>query len=80
MKEVKININNVNKAKEFCRLSENSTCTSIDLKSGRYVVDARSLLGIFSLDLSKELVCIINGFEEEEDKFEKSLKEANLLV
>ena len=25
----------------------------IDLRSGRYVVDAKSILGIFSLDLSK---------------------------
>ena len=28
----------------------------IDLRSGRYVVDAKSILGIFSLDLSKPIV------------------------
>ena len=27
----------------------------IDLRSGRYVVDAKSILGIFSLDLSKPI-------------------------
>ena len=27
----------------------------VDLRSGRYVVDAKSLLGIFSLDLSKPI-------------------------
>ena len=28
----------------------------IDLRSGRFVIDAKSLLGIFSLDLSKPVV------------------------
>ena len=28
----------------------------MDLRSGRYVVDAKSLLGIFSLDLNKPVV------------------------
>ena len=40
---------------------------SVDLASGRYVVDARSLLGIFSLDLSKPVEAIINA-ENEDDK------------
>lgn len=31
----------------------------VDLHNGRYVVDAKSLLGIFSLDLSKPIVCEI---------------------
>ena len=31
----------------------------IDLRSGRYVVDAKSLLGIFSIDLSKPITMII---------------------
>lgn len=31
----------------------------VDLHSGRYVVDAKSLLGIFSLDLAKPIVCEI---------------------
>ncbi len=40
---------------------------SVDLASGRYVVDARSLLGIFSLDLSKPVEAIIYA-ENEDDK------------
>ena len=27
----------------------------VDLKEGRYIVDAKSIMGIFSLDLSKDL-------------------------
>ena len=33
----------------------------VDLTSGRYVVDAKSVLGIYSLNLSKPLEIIIRG-------------------
>lgn len=33
----------------------------VDLHSGRYVVDAKSLLGIFSLDLTKPIACEIHN-------------------
>ncbi len=33
----------------------------IDLRSDRYVVDAKSILGIFSLDLSKPIVVEIHS-------------------
>ena len=33
-----------------------ATCEyDLDLKNGRYVVDAKSIMGIFSLDLSKPI-------------------------
>lgn len=37
-----------------------------DLGSGRYIVDARSIMGIFSLDLSKPISLTINSDNEEE--------------
>jgi hypothetical protein len=36
------------------------------LVSGRYIVDAKSLLGIFSLDLSKPINLEFNGSMNEE--------------
>ena len=33
----------------------------VDLKEGRYIVDAKSIMGIFSLDLSKELTLNIHS-------------------
>ena len=33
----------------------------IDLHSGRFVIDAKSLLGIFSLDLSKPVVLEVHS-------------------
>lgn len=33
----------------------------IDLSSGRYIVDAKSIMGIFSLDLSKPINIQVHG-------------------
>ena len=41
--------------KEFVKIVQDYPY-EIDLKSDKYVVDAKSILGIFSLDLSKPLV------------------------
>lgn len=39
----------------------------IDLVSGRYAVDAKSIMGIFSLDLSKPIE--LNAHTDDADKF-----------
>ena len=44
----------------------------IDLKSGRYVVDAKSIMGIFSLDLTKP-ICV-NLYTEDADGIMAELK------
>ena len=41
----------------------------VDLVSGRYAVDAKSIMGIFSLDLSKEIEMDIHGEGESVDKY-----------
>lgn len=44
----------------------------IDLSSGRYVVDAKSIMGIFSLDLMKPIKLTAYGDDEEcKDLLEK---------
>lgn len=42
-----------------------------DLSSGRYVIDAKSILGIFSLDLSKKILLTVHNLEELEEMKEK---------
>lgn len=44
----------------------------IDIASGRYVVDAKSILGIFSLDITKPMELIIHG--EVDEAFLKQLE------
>jgi phosphotransferase system HPr-like phosphotransfer protein len=43
------------RVKEFVNITQNFTY-EILLKSGKYVVDAKSILGIFSLDLSQPII------------------------
>ena len=54
MKTAKISLNSIDKVKAF--VNEISKFDSdFDLVSGRYVIDAKSIMGIFSLDLSKPI-------------------------
>jgi len=46
MKTIKVSLNSIDKVKVFV--------------SGRYVIDAKSIMGIFSLDLSKPIELMIH--------------------
>ena len=52
MKTVQISLNSIDKVKSFVN---DITKFDFDLVSGRYVIDAKSIMGIFSLDLSKPI-------------------------
>jgi phosphotransferase system HPr-like phosphotransfer protein len=52
MKSIKISLEMAQRVKEFVNITQDYPC-EILLKSGKYVVDAKSILGIFSLDLSQ---------------------------
>ena len=52
MSSMKILIDSIVKVKEFNNLAVKFPC-EIDIISGRYIIDGRSLMGLFSLDLAK---------------------------
>ena len=54
MKTVKITLNSIDKVKAFVN-EVTKFDSDFDLVSGRYVIDAKSIMGIFSLDLSKPI-------------------------
>ena len=54
MKSVRISLQMASQVKAFVSVVQ-KYAYEIDLRSDRYVVDAKSILGIFSLDLSKPL-------------------------
>lgn len=54
MKTCKIMLNTINDVKNFVELA-NRYDFDVDLVSGRYAVDAKSIMGIFSLDLTKPI-------------------------
>ncbi|MDO5519226.1 MAG: HPr family phosphocarrier protein [bacterium] len=61
-----ISLNSVDKVKSFVnKISKFDE--EIDLVSGRYVVDAKSLLGIFSLDLSKPIELETKGITKSKE-------------
>ena len=60
MKTVKISLNSIDKVKAFVN-DVTKFDTDFDLVSGRYVIDAKSIMGIFSLDLSKPIDLTVHG-------------------
>ena len=73
MKTVQISLNSIDKVKSF----ENEITKyhyDIDLVSGRYVIDAKSIMGIFSLDLSKPIDLNIHAENQDADNIIELLK------
>ncbi len=60
MKTVQISLNSIDKVKTFVNTINTLDC-DFDLISGRYVIDAKSIMGIFSLDLSKPIDLAIHS-------------------
>ena len=54
MKTVQISLNSIDKVKSFVN-DITKFDVDFDLVSGRYVIDAKSIMGIFSLDISKPI-------------------------
>lgn len=73
MKESKVNLSSIDDVKEFVALV-NRCAFDVDLLSGRYAVDAKSIMGIFSLDLTKTLKLVIHDDSEKADDFLDDIK------
>mgnify|MGYP002548383326 FL=1 len=63
MKTVTINLGSIDKVKSFVN-DITKFDSDFDLVSGRYVIDAKSIMGIFSLDISKPIELNIHGDED----------------
>ena len=69
MKTVQISLNSIDKVKSFVNAISQFEF-DCDLISGRYVIDAKSIMGIFSLDLSKPIDLAIHAETEVDDIME----------
>lgn len=74
MKSITISLNSIEKVKEFVNLI-NAFDGDFDLVSDRYVVDAKSIMGIFSLDISNSLRLDIHENVPDADKVVEALKD-----
>ena len=63
MTTVQIMLNSIDKVKHFVN-DITRFDSDFDLVSGRYVIDAKSIMGIFSLDLSKPINLSIHSETE----------------
>ena len=72
MYEMKIKLDTIDKVKQFV-----GTITQFegdfDIYSGKYIIDAKSILGIFSVDLSWPVILKI-GNEEKLDEIRQALQ------
>ena len=74
MKTVRISLNSIDKVKSFVNELVKFSDVDFDLVSGRYVIDAKSIMGIFSLDLSKPIDLNIHADANRMDEIMTSLK------
>ena len=64
MTSVKVSLNTIDKVKTFVNVI-NTFDGDFDLVSDRYVIDAKSIMGIFSLDLKNDLTLVIHCDDKE---------------
>ena len=73
MKTVQISLNSIDKVKSFVN-DITKFDYDFDLVSGRYFIDSKSIMGIFSLDLSKPIDLNIHAEDTNVDAVLEVLK------
>ena len=74
MKEFNVLLSSINDVKVFV----NTACAQvfdIDIASGRYIIDAKSIMGLFSIDLTKPVKVVVQGTDEEAAAFYAAVKQ-----
>lgn len=77
MKEFIVSLNSVDKVKRFVSVTAGFD-TEIDVVSGGYVIDGKSFMGIFSMDLSKPLLVRVHENGERAEQIMKMFQEFTL--
>ena len=66
MEEIRIFLGTIERVKNFVNEVSHLEC-DVDIVSGRYVIDAKSIMGIFSLDISKPIDLNVHTDKNTED-------------
>lgn len=59
--EIKVLIDSVQKVKEFCQACSKHK-GNVEVYSGHYIVDGKSIMGLYSLDLTKPVTAVFDGY------------------
>lgn len=71
---LEVNLNSIEKAKTFCNVV-NTFHAAIDIMQGNHISDAKSIMAIFSYDLTAPIkVGITTGYDPELQKFKKEME------
>ena len=74
MREIEISLDSIDDVKNFVSITTKFDA-EIDLISGRYIIDAKSIMGIFSINLSKPIGLRIHEGKENVDDIIDALSE-----
>ena len=72
MYSIQVALSSIEDVKKFVAAA-NQCPVEVDVCSGRYIVDAKSIMGMFSIDLSKPFRVEIHGAQEEGAGFEQAI-------
>ncbi|MGN8896540.1 HPr family phosphocarrier protein [Flavonifractor sp. HCP28S3_F3] len=67
-----VSLSSIEDVRQFVNAATCCPC-EVDVLSGRYVVDAKSIMGLFSLDLSQPVRVEVHGSDSEREAFEQSV-------
>ncbi len=73
MESMKVRLHTIEDVKMFVTAA-NMQVAEIDVVSGRYTIDAKSLLGLFSLDLTKPVEVVVHGTAADRERFAEQIK------
>ena len=65
MNEFYIKVDSVDKVKDFVKVT-NKIVPDMDLIVGRYIIDTKTIMGIFSVDLTRKICLKIHSDNEKE--------------
>jgi phosphotransferase system HPr-like phosphotransfer protein len=70
-----VSLNTIEKVKKFTNIANSFDC-DVDVLQGRYIVAGKSIMGIFSLNLTETVTVEIESDNEKEiDRFLKKMEE-----
>lgn len=72
MMQFNVALTSIQDVRKFVDAATRCPC-EVDVLSGRYVIDAKSIMGLFSLDLSKPVQVVVHGGEAEQAAFAKDV-------
>lgn len=67
-----VSLASITDVKHFVDAATRCTC-EVDVLSGRYVIDAKSIMGLFSLDLSKPVQVEFHGTDADSESFQQDI-------